>query len=212
LCNPIDVRTVDLLVPLAALTVLSCKASVKADVNTSANVESEAEEDPFESAAMAEPAPPPVVKHTEFFGVARRLTLAPAKRAPTCQCVAVMVGTGDEPAFQWHGEKPDVGLDAMVIAISSEGIECEHRGRGPSIAAIDRQGNDVVVVLEEFQNTRPMAMGAIIPNPGPDGTVYVRARGRTPYGRPIGEGYGKRRNLCKVGTGHQGAAITEPRP
>jgi len=205
------VRTVHLLLPLAALAVLSCKASVKADINTSASAETSDESEPIEAAAEGQ-LPPPVVQ-TEYFGIARRLTLAPAQRQPSCKCVAAVVGSANDPNFDWHGEKPDVGVDAVVIAVSDEGIECEHPGRGPSISAVDRVGNDVVVTLEEFKDTRPIALGAIIPNPGPEGAVYLRARGSTPYGRPLeGGGFGTRRNLCKVGTGTQGAAVTEPLP
>lgn len=209
MCDPSAVRTVHILFPLAALVVLSCKASVKADINTSASAENN--DEPIEAAAE-EPLPPPVL-HTEYFGIARRLTLAPAQRQPSCKCVAAVVGSGNDPNFDWHGEKPDVGVDAVVIAVSDEGIECEHPGRGPSISGVERVGNDVVVTLEEFKDTRPIALGAIIPNPGPEGAVYLRARGRTPYGRPLeGTGFGVRRDLCKVGTGTQGAAVTEPLP
>lgn len=192
-------RTVQLLilVPLA-FAASSCKASVQADVNVSGKADSEDDSESFDS-AMEAPPPPPVL-HTEYFGVARRLTLRPAQRTASCKCVAAVVGPGHHQEFEWHGDKPNVGPDALVVAISADGIECEQKGRGPSIAAIDRQGRDVVVVLEEFKDTRPIALGAIIPNPGPGGSVYLRARGKAPYGRPEGPGFG-RGNLCKVGEG-----------
>lgn len=212
LCDPNAVRIVHLLLPLAALGVLSCKASVKADINTSTHVETKTEEPEPIEAPMQDPLPPPVL-HTEYFGIARRLTLAPAQRQASCECVAAVVGPANDPNFDWHGERPDVGMDALVIAVSDEGIQCEHPGRGPSIAAVDRVGNDVVVVLEEFKDTRPIALGAIIPNPGPEGTIYLRSRGHTPYGRPAREaGFGRRHNLCKVGQGTQGAAVNDPLP
>jgi hypothetical protein len=110
-----------------------------------------------------------------------------------------VVGDGNNPEFDWHGDKPSVGSDALVVAVTSEGIDCEHQGRGPSIAAIDRQGQDVVVVLEEFKDTRPIALGAIIPNPGPGGFVYLRSRGNAPYGRP--ENTSQTNTLCRIGEG-----------
>lgn len=204
-------RIVHLLFPLAAVAALSCKASVKADINTSAEAETDTEEsEPIEAPAEA-PLPPPVLQ-TEFFGVARGLSLTSKQREPTCKCVAAVVGSANDPDFLWHGYRPDVGVDALVVGVSDEGIECDHPGRGPSIAAIDQVGNDVVIVLEEFKDTRPIALGAIIPNPGPGGMVYMRSRGGTPYGKPIGQGYGRRGNLCKIGEGTQGAAVTGPTP
>ena len=207
LCDPWPVRIVHLLFPLAAVGALSCKASVKADINTSAEAETETSEASTPMQAAAEPLPPPVLQ-TEYFGVARGLTLTSKQREPSCKCVAAVVGAASDPNFQWHGYRPDVGVDALVVGVSDEGIECEHPGRGPSIAAIDQVGNDIVIVLEEFKDTRPIALGAIIPNPGPGGSIYLRSRGRTPYGKPIGQGYGRRRNLCKVGEGTQGAALS----
>lgn len=189
-------RNVALLIPFAALAVLSCKASVKADINASTKENEEPE--PIEAAV--EPLPPPVL-HTEYFGVARGLTLTPVQRPATCRCVTAVVGSARDPNFDWHGEVPDVGVDAMVVAIGTEGIQCDQPGRGPSIAAIDRVNNDVVIVLEEFKESRPIALGAIIPNPGPEGGIYLRSRGNAVYGRPEGTGYGYRQNLCKIGQG-----------
>jgi hypothetical protein len=197
MCDPSAVRISHLLIPLAALAFLSCKASVKADVNVGSKEDAKEEDNAFDEVPQA--AEPQPILQTEYFGIARRLTLRPAQRAASCQCVTAVVGSGGDPNFEWYGEKPDIGPDALVVAVSAEGIACEHKGRGPSIAAIDREGQDVIVVLEEFKDTRPIALGAIVPNPGPTGSIYLRARGKAPYGRPeVGKGY---RNLCKVGTG-----------
>lgn len=211
LCDPSFVRIAHLLLPLAAIAVLSCKASVKADINSSAEAEAPTEEsEPFEAVAEAPLAPP--ARHTEFFGVARRLTLTPQPRPASCKCVAAVVGSAEDPSFDWHGDKPAVGPNALVVAVSDEGIECDHAGRGPSIAGIHRVGNDAVVELEEFKDTRPIALGAIIPNPGPDGSVYLKARGRTPYGRPLDQGHGPGRNLCKIASGTAGSTPIQSLP
>ena len=193
---------------LAAVSILSCKASFHADVNTGTKQD---EPDPFSDLREA-PVMAPTTERTEYFGVARRLTLRSNTPPPddpypdhlqrdprtaTCECVAALVGSGREPDFDWHGERPGIGPDALVVAISAEGIPCARKGRGPSIAAIDRDGDNVVVVLEEFKDSRPIALGAIIPNPGPHGSVFLRARGNAFYGRPSSnQGY---RNLCKIG-------------
>jgi hypothetical protein len=117
------------------------------------------------------------------------------------------VGSADDPDFDWHGEKPQVGPDALVIAVGADDIPCDAQGRGPSIGAIERSNQDVIVVLEEFRDTRPVAFGAIVPNPGPEGGIYLRARGKTRYGRPLNGASGA---LCRVGAGNAGAAVAQP--
>ena len=206
MCDACFVRTAILIASVVAFSLSSCRASVKANVNASSKEDTETEEP--DSTALEDIAP--TVLQTEYFGIARRLTLAQNRNQPACSCVAAAVGGANDPAFDWHGEKPDIGPDALIVAIGSEGIECAHKGRGASIAAIDRRGNDVVIVLEEFKDTRPMAQGAIIPNPGADGTVYLRARGKAPYGRPVGEAFGNARDLCKIGVGTQTASLAPP--
>jgi hypothetical protein len=185
---------------LAAMALPACRASV--NVNAKASTDQPAEAETEHATA---PAPPePVVLETAYFGVARSLTLRPGARQPSCACVSAVVGRATDPAFDWHGDMPAVGSDALVVAISTEGIACDTKGRGPSIAAIDRVGNDVVIVLEEFKETRPLALGAIVPNPGAGGRVFLRPRGRIPYGRPLGAP-GPHRDWCQIGEGTENA-------
>ena len=185
-------------IPFLAIVPMSCKASVQTDVHVGTH-ESAQQADEFDEAPRVADVQPTL--RTEYFGIARRMTLRPAQRTATCSCVAAVEGSGDDPNFEWYGDKPDIGPDALVVGVSAEGIPCEHRGRGPSIAAVDREGQDVVIVLEEFKDTRPIAAGAIIPNPGPSGSIYLRAQGKAPYGRPeAGRGL---RGLCKIGTGSE---------
>ena len=135
---------------------MSCKSSVQTDVHVGTH-ESAQQADEFDEAPRVADVQPTL--RTEYFGIARRMTLRPAQRTATCSCVAAVVGSGDDPNFEWYGDKPDIGPDALVVGVSAEGIPCEHRGRGPSIAAVDREGQDVVIVLEEFKDTRPIAAG-----------------------------------------------------
>jgi hypothetical protein len=208
MCEPAFVRTSFAILPLAIAYLLtaclpSCKASVKTEVNAGAKTKKTGFEELEDMQNLNQaPALPEssAQTETEYFGIARRMSLQAGVQEANCQCVAGVVGFGNEPFFQWFGEKPFIGSDALVVAISAEGIPCEQKGRGPSIAAIDRDGQDVVVVLEEFKDTRPIARGAIIPNPGSGGSVYLRARGKAPYGRPFpGQGT---RGLCKIGNGN----------
>jgi hypothetical protein len=60
---------------------------------------------------------------------------------------------------------------------------------------VQQDGADVVLTLEELPPGRPLASGAVVPRPGPGGSVYVKPKGpKVPYGRPAA-GAGAR---CKV--------------
>jgi hypothetical protein len=179
----------------------NCKASVSVNANSSGSDQQEM--------VVKSASPPPVISeapkipHTEFFGVARRLSIAPnqAQQTAACACLAVVVGNGTEPSFDWRGQPSELGYDAMAVAVSAEGIACPKAGRGPSVRGFERHGDDVIVMVEEWHPSRPQAFGAVVPNPGPQGHIYVRALGKSPYGRPVGAGFGPRGSWCRVGTG-----------
>ena len=184
---------------VAALLLPACKASV--NVNAKASTD-EPKEEELSSAASGpqEQTAPEAPIQTDYFGIARGLTLAPGRPA-ACSCIAAAVGMPADPAFRWRSEPPKVASDGMVIAISTEGIACDKQGPGPSIRGVDRSGEDVIVVIEDFKDGRPSALGAIIPNPGANGAVYVKASGKTVYGHPIGAGGGRNPNWCMVSKG-----------
>lgn len=133
-----------------------------------------------------------------------RLDLSMASKAePTarCTCVDVAVGQPDNPAFEFGGEKPALGVDQVIVALRTEGASCpagtpDATIRRPSIRAVDRVGSDVIVVVEEAPAGRPIALGAVTSLPDPGGSIYLRpADQRLPYGVPAGS-----RELCKVFT------------
>ncbi|TKD10152.1 hypothetical protein [Polyangium fumosum] len=125
-----------------------------------------------------------------------------AKDAPheaTCSCLAVVVGEPGDPRLLWQAEVPKLGGDVAVVAVSGKGVPCpgvaEDAPRRPSIAAVEQEGADVVLTIEELPSGRPQASGAVVPRPGPGGAVYVKPKGpKVPYGRPAA-GAGAR---CKV--------------
>jgi hypothetical protein len=137
-----------------------------------------------------------------MLGVRHDLALAPTEgRAATCSCLTAVVAEGaTSAAFQWDGDAPRVGSDALVFAMSTRGVECapgpaDPAQRRASIAAVDVEGADVVVVLEDLPDGRPLAQGAIIPRPGAGGSVVVRPRSpKVVYGRALGLGAAR----CKV--------------
>jgi hypothetical protein len=127
---------------------------------------------------------------TPLLGVRHDVTIAEsAPHAERCSCLAVAVGAPNDPRFAWQAGAPSVGPDAVAIAISGKGVACPAAGdaqnRRPSISAVDRDGADVLVEVEELPPGRPLASGAIIPRPGPGGAIYVRPKNKSlPYAQP----------------------------
>ena len=137
-----------------------------------------------------EPEPPPSIdatevakKRTEHVGVVHNLSLTQqAAQTATCRCMAVALGSADDPAFQWRGTAPSVGDEAIVLGISGDGTPCDKPvgGRGPSIKAVEEEGGNVIVTIEEARHGIPLASGAIFRRPPGEGWVVFRA-GRLPY-------------------------------
>jgi hypothetical protein len=117
---------------------------------------------------------------TAFLGVRHDLMLSDAPHQARCNCLAVEAGPAGHAAFFWTGgNPPDIGADALAVAISAKGVEClggdpNEAKRRPSISAVDQENDDVIIEIEDLPEGRPLASGAIIPKPGPKGSVYVR--------------------------------------
>jgi hypothetical protein len=116
-----------------------------------------------------------------WFGVRLDLSMRPGTpRTPACGCLAVETGMPGKQAFQWDGEVPAIGPDAMIVAVSARGVECtaepDESKRRASISAVERDGDDVVVEIENVPEGRPLALGAIVPKPGPSGALVFRPR------------------------------------
>jgi len=133
-------------------------------------------------------------------GVRPDLGLASGTGGATCACLAVVVGSPSDPVFQWQAGAPKTGADALAIAVSARGVACpggdpDDTRRRPSISAVDVEGNDVVIEIEELPDGAPLASGALIPLPGPGGSVFVRGRDKSVvYARPSSGGGAR----CKV--------------
>ena len=127
-------------------------------------------------------------------GVRHDLMLSNAPHEARCSCLSVEVGRPDDPQFFWAGGAPDVALDALILAVGARGIACpggdpDDRRRRPSISGVDHEGEDIFVEVEDLPEGRPLASGAIIPKPGPKGSIYVYPRrGNAVYGRSPGAG------------------------
>lgn len=116
-----------------------------------------------------------------WFGVRLDLSVRPGTpRTPACGCLAVEVGMPGKQAFLWDGEVPAIGPDALVVAVSARGLDCpaeaDESKRRASISAVDRDGDDVLLEIENVPEGRPLALGAIIPKPGPNGALLLQPR------------------------------------
>lgn len=143
------------------------------------------------SASLAAPQPLDETNPGARALVGVRLDLSLSAQAPQarCPCLAVEVGSPTDAKFLWQAGAPSVAKGALAIAVSARGVECpggepDERRRRPSISAVDVEGNDVIVEIEELGEGPPLASGALIPDPAPGGSVYVRGKSRdVPYAR-----------------------------
>jgi hypothetical protein len=88
----------------------------------------------------------------------------------------------------------------MAIAIAADGVACSAPGYAPlraSISAVERQGDDVVLIVENVHEGRPVMHGALAVRPGSNGAIVVRARQGAPYGAPVAGGAGSCRLAVK---------------
>jgi hypothetical protein len=194
-----------------AMGTTACRASMKAKANVN-NAEAQAEVDddrkwevaeasgPAEESPAAAPKPAPrvaaavaPVPHSsmQFYGVTHDLTLAPnAPRAATCRCLAVAYGPPGDPKFAWQSGAPLGDHDALAIAITGDGVGC-NEGSAPSrtsIAGVERDGTDIVLIVETVREGRPVMRGAVAPYPGPNGAIAVRTRQGMAYPGAAGGG------------------------
>lgn len=129
-----------------------------------------------------------------------------AKNAPheaNCSCLSIAVAQAPTDArLMWIDAPPKLEADVAVVVMSDKGIACpglpENATERPSISGVERDGPDVVIVVENLPQGRPIASGAVIPKPGPGGFVYVKPKGpKVLYGRPL-PGAASNAGRCKV--------------
>jgi hypothetical protein len=88
----------------------------------------------------------------------------------------------------------------MAVAIAADGVACSARGAAParaSILGVEHSGDDIVLIVENVKEGRPVMHGALVAPPAGKGSLLVRARRGAPYGAPPGGGPGP----CRVPTG-----------
>ena len=126
-----------------------------------------------------------------FLGVVHDLSLSSsAPRSAACRCLALAFGPPSDAKFTWQAGPPAGDQDAIAIAIAVDGVAC---ASGPpqaraSISAVEHEGTDIVLVVENVGQGRPIMRGALTPSPGPNGAIVVRTRNNAPYPAASGPG------------------------
>lgn len=197
---------------LMAATVPACRASVNATakVNGSeAQVDEDRKWEVAEPASAPQDAPPAAVPQAaprvasavaaapapasavQFLGVVHDLSLSSsAPRSPVCRCLALAYGPPSDSKFTWQAGPPGDDHDTIAIAIAADGVACPS-GPPPvraSISAVGREGTDIVLIVENVSEGRPIMRGALAASPGPGGGIVVRTRRDMPYPAASGAG------------------------
>ena len=126
-----------------------------------------------------------------LLGARADLRLAPsAASQATCSCLAAVVGSAANTAFQWEETYPKTNPDTqLVVAFSSENVLCADatpESMGGSYWGYEISGDDLVIVVENAVAGPPITTGAIIPKPPEGGRVFVRPRDKSvPYGASL---------------------------
>jgi hypothetical protein len=174
---------------LAPLALLGCSGSNKA-IEDEWSSRSEAPEEksrPIRETETLNPTPlqpesaPAAQSSSAILGVRHDLMLANSPHPARCACLAAEVGSATDPNFFWTGGAPDLGPNALAFAIGARGVDCpggapDETRRRPSISAVDQENNDILIEVEDLPEGRPLASGAVIPQPGPGGAIYIRQR------------------------------------
>jgi hypothetical protein len=195
----------DTCITVLLLLTTGCHASVQGEANASTNGQADAELDAEVQKERASAPPEGFAKpqtsapaDRPLLGARSDLSLASPEGGGQCSCLKVALGPASLGAFKWKAERPAVDDERqLVVALTSEGSGCANpKGSlGASYWGYRRQGNDIVVYVENAVAGRPLASGAIIPKPVGTGQVFVApvAKG-VPFGKAL-EGKGS----CKVG-------------
>jgi hypothetical protein len=161
-----------------------------------------------ESPERRSDAPAPITKAPTTTPTEMRVRhdLMMAKDSPreaSCSCLAIVVASSPtDPRLMWVDAPPKLESDVAIVAVSNKGIACPglpaEGAERPSISGVERDGADVMIVVENLPPGRPIASGAVIPKPGPGGSVYVKPKGpKVLYGRPLA-GAPANAHGCKV--------------
>ncbi|MFC1642486.1 hypothetical protein ACFL5O_07340 [Myxococcota bacterium] len=186
---------------LGAVSVLGataggCKASVDAKASTAQGVSRSGrmetgnggtKDSATQEGFAREDAPAAVPSERSLSGARPDLRLGGEQSAPVCHCLSVAVGQPTDPSFVWVSDVPVIDpARQVVMAFRSEGVACSDGPKeslGASYWGTLREGEDVIVVVENAAVGKPVTQGAIISRPQGNGKILVRPLNpSTPYG------------------------------
>lgn len=135
-----------------------------------------------------------------LFGARHDFTVKDGSGAIACKCVAALLGPPSSGKLEWRGEMPKTRPETqLMLALVPDSGECAGAPKGAGGASYwgyRVEGNDVIVMLEDWKAARPRTLGAIVPKPPVGGQVYLSPVSRSlPYGTPA-SGPGSR---CALG-------------
>jgi hypothetical protein len=170
-----------------------CRASVRAEGDVNAGKPKDFMDQPIDTSQQPDQEPEPdfdPAGEQALLGARHDLRLTASATTPACKCLAVAVGAPNHSSFAWIGAPPQIDpRRQLVIAIGSEGIPCAGEPKdslGASYWGYRREGDNVIVIVENAKFGRPITAGAIIPKPSGSGQVLVRpASNEVSYGRPL---------------------------
>jgi hypothetical protein len=214
---------------LLALLVLGCGASMSADARMDAELNGQGQAVEADATAKGEVAErdrplsdqeaaharstlvegEPEPADFALFGARHDFTVKDPSGSIACKCVAALLGPPSSGKLEWRGEMPKTKPETqLVVALVPDSGECGGAPKGAGGASYwgyRVEGNDVIVLLEDWKSARPRTLGAIIPKPPAGGQVYLGPVSRNlPYGTPV-SGNGSR---CALG--NPGPRRTQP--
>jgi len=132
-----------------------------------------------------------------LFGARHDFEVTDASSAVACACVSALLGPPSSGKLKWQGEQPHTKPEAqLVVALVPNDAGCTSGSGGASYWGYRVEGNDVVVLLEEWKAGRPRTLGAIVPKPPPSGQVYLApVAAKLPFGKAAAGGGAR----CGVG-------------
>jgi hypothetical protein len=125
----------------------------------------------------------PVSEPVALFGARHDFKVSDGTGAVSCKCVAALLGPPSSGKLIWQSEMPRTKPETqLMIALVPQQGDCGEHGIA-SYWGYRIEGNDVVVLVEDWKAGRPQTLGAIIPRPPANGQVYLAATSqKLPFG------------------------------
>ncbi|HET9954449.1 MAG TPA: hypothetical protein VFQ61_08090 [Polyangiaceae bacterium] len=136
-----------------------------------------------------------------MLGARHDFSVKDSSGAIPCKCVGAMLGPPSSGKLQWRGDmprtKPETQLVLALVPDDSPSCGVTTAGAGgASYWGYRMEGDDVVVLLENWNSARPRTLGAIIPKPVEGAQVYLApVNPRFPYGTSTSDSGGR----CALG-------------